>query len=147
MSDAQPPPFGSGGPPQPPTGPPPGYGPPSYGAPGSGAPGYGAPGYGAPGYGPPGYGGAPPPFPKPDNGLGLAIASTLLCCVPIGIAAIVFASQVDSKWAAGDFNGAQESAKKAKTFTYVGAGIGFVVIIAYVILVLAVGGSTTTTYR
>ncbi len=119
MSDAQPPPFGAG--------PPPGYGP--------------------PGYGPPGYGANQPPFAKPDSGLGLAIASTLLCCVPVGIAAIVFASQVDSKWASGDFNGAQESAKKAKTFTYVGAGLGFVVLIAYVILTIAVAGTSTTTYR
>ena len=64
-------------------------------------------------YGAPGAQGTPPP-----NYLVWAILSTLLCgCgFPLGIASIVFSTQVNSKWAAGDVAGAQDSSAKAKKF-------------------------------
>ena len=74
---------------------------------------YGQPQYGQPQYGQP-YGqpaGAPP-----QNYLVWAILSTLFCCLPLGIASIVFAAQVNGKYQAGDHAGAQESSEKAKKF-------------------------------
>ena len=153
------PPPGSPPPPSgPPPGqvPPPGYGtpppgtpPPGYGAPppGYGAPGYGAqtPGYGAqtPGYGAPGWSPGPPAGVKPDNFLIPAILATLFCCLPGGIAAIVFASQVDGKWNRGDYLGAQQSAKNARTWTFISAGVGVAVIVLWLIIGLAAGSSDT----
>ena len=54
--------------------------------------------------------------PPPDNYLVWAILATVLCCVPLGVASIVFSSQVNTKWAMGDVQGALDSANKAKQF-------------------------------
>ncbi|MFI0547160.1 MAG: CD225/dispanin family protein [Brachymonas sp.] len=43
-----------------------------------------------------------------------SILVTLFCCLPTGIASIVFASRANSKAAAGDLPSALEDAKKAK---------------------------------
>ncbi len=72
--------------------------------------------------------------PKPDNCLVWAILSTLCCCLPFGIVAIVYAAQVDGKYAAGDYQGAVDSANKAKTWCWVSFGIGFIGGIAYFLL-------------
>ena len=74
--------------------------------------------------------------PMPGNQLVLAILSTVLglvCCsginLPFGIVAIVFASQVNGKYAAGDFQGAISSAKQAKIWGWISMGLvilGFV---------------------
>lgn len=37
-----------------------------------------------------------PPMPKPNNNLALAIFTTVCCCLPFGIVAIIKASKVDS---------------------------------------------------
>jgi Interferon-induced transmembrane protein len=121
-----------------------GYGAPQgggYGAPQGG--GYGAPqggGYGAPPpmpYGQPGYGA--PAGPPPPNYLVWAILSTLFCCLPLGIASIVFAAQVNGKYAAGDFAGAQESSDKAKKFAMWSAIAGVIIAVLYLIGIVALG--------
>jgi hypothetical protein len=131
---------------------PPGYGapPPGYGQPGSPPPpGYGQPGYGQPGYGPQGYGpqgwAGQPAGPKPDNNLILAILSTLFCCLPAGVVAIVYASQVDTKWSQGDVAGAQRAAKSSRTWSWVSAGLALAAIVLYVLLI-AVATTSDTTY-
>lgn len=96
------------------------------------------------GYTPYGYG--PPPGPKPNNYLVPAIAATLLCCLPAGVAGIVFAAQVDSKWNAGDYDGAMQSAKNARTWTYVSFGVGLVLTTLYVVIMISTA-NTGTTYR
>jgi hypothetical protein len=68
------------------------------------------PGY-PPGGGPPAAGGTLP------NYMVQSILVTIFCCLPLGIAAIVFAAQVNSKLAAGDYAGAVEASKKAKQFS------------------------------
>jgi hypothetical protein len=121
--------------PQQPYGNPQGYNQQGYG--GSG--GYGAPqgGYQQPGYGAPGGGyGAPPSVP---NYLIWSILSTLFCCLPAGIVAIVYASQVDGKLRSGDYEGAVQSSNNAKTWTMVSAGLGLVVGIIYFIAAIAGG--------
>ena len=50
----------------------------------------------------------------PPNYLAWAIISTILCCLPFGIVSIIYAAQVNSKWASGDVSGAQQSSKNAK---------------------------------
>lgn len=64
--------------------------------------------------------------PKPENYLVWAILATLCCCVPTGIAAIVYAAQVDSKWAAGDQFGAREASENAKLWSLISLGVGLV---------------------
>jgi predicted secreted protein len=90
------------------------------------------PSYGAPVPGQPM--GAPPP-----NNLVWAILTTLFCCLPLGIVSIVFAAQVNGKFAAGDVAGAQESSNKARQFAIYSAITGVVVAVLYIILVVAVG--------
>jgi heme/copper-type cytochrome/quinol oxidase subunit 2 len=89
---------------------------------------------------PPGQpaGGTPPP-----NYLVWSILSTVLCCLPLGIVSIVFAAQVNGKWAAGDLAGAQESSRKAKQFAIWSAVAGIVVGILYVIFFVIVGVNAT----
>ena len=73
--------------------------------------------------------------PKPDNALVWAILTTVCCgCLPCGIVAIVYAAQVDGKYAAGDYQGAVDSASKAKTWCWVSFGIGIICWIAYALL-------------
>lgn len=71
---------------------------------------------------------------KPENNLVLAIIATLCCCVPTGIAAIVYAAQVDGKWAGGDIAGAQRAADESKKWSYISIAVGIVVTIAWVAL-------------
>lgn len=84
----------------------------------------------------------PPVIPpaKPSNYLALAILSTIFCCLPFGIVSIVFASKVDNQWYNGDYNGAMESARKAKTWFWLSFGLGFVLDIIIIIYYVAVIG-------
>ena len=59
--------------------------------------------------------------PKPENNLVLAIIATVLgvcspCCIGIilGVVAIVFANQVNTKYDVGDYAGAEQAAKNSK---------------------------------
>jgi len=56
-----------------------------------------------------------------------SILVTICCCLPFGIAAIVFAAQVNGKLQAGYIAGAQDAADKAKLFCWIGFGIGLVI--------------------
>ncbi|MBF4160658.1 CD225/dispanin family protein [Nocardioides acrostichi] len=98
---------------------------------------------------PPQYGdagGQKPPGQPPANNLVWAILTTLFCCLPLGVVSIVFAAQVNGKWASGDYTGAQDSAKKAKNFAMWSAIVGVVGIVLYIILVVAIGvGSNSST--
>lgn len=116
------------------------------GAPGSSAPSdpgstpaYGPPpgSYGGP---PAAYGGAPGgyggttgfaggaagagPAPAIDTWLWQSIVATVLCCLPLGIPGIVFASQAQTEINNRNYPLAQEKAKQAKTFTLISGGLG-----------------------
>ena len=65
---------------------------------------------------------------RPKTYLMEAIVATLLCCLPFGIVAIVYAAQVDSKFKAGDYQGAQKAAHSAKTWYHVALISGLVII-------------------
>lgn len=70
---------------------------------------------------------------RPKNYLVESILVTMCCCQPLGIVGIVFASQVNSKYDSGDFNGALQASKDAKKWITWGFGIG----LAFTLLILA----------
>lgn len=51
---------------------------------------------------------------------------SIFCCLPGGIAAVIFASQVNKKVAAGDMAGALDASKKAKMIAFISIGLGIV---------------------
>ena len=91
----------------------------------------------------PGFGGSPP-----NNNLVWAILTTLFCCLPFGIVSIVKAAEVNGKWAAGDYAGAQASAAAAKKWAIVSAIVAVGVAVLYFIFIAGLGvlGAGTTTY-
>lgn len=91
-------------------------------------------GYGGP---QPGYGVDGPAREAVPNYLVQSILVTIFCCLPLGIAGIVFAAQANSKQAAGDHAGALEAARKAKTFTIAAAVIGIVVGVLWGIVIVS----------
>ncbi len=129
-------------PPQPPqwgSTPPPPAGGGQWGGQPEGQPQYGQPQYGQPQYGQPQYGhpgGEPPP-----NYLVWSILSTIFCCLPLGVASIVFAAQVNSKFAGGDLAGAQESSRKAKQFAIWSAAAGVIVFVLYIVGIVALAAA------
>ena len=84
---------------------------------------------------PPPSSGAPASVP---NFLIPAIIS-LFCCLPLGIAAVIFAAQVNTKVAAGDTAGALDSSKKAKMFSFISIGLGLAGILCYVLIWVILG--------
>ena len=69
----------------------------------------------------------------PNNNLVLAIITTVFCCMPIGIYAIIKASNVDKYWNMGQHDLAINEANEAKKWSKIGIGIGAAAIILYLI--------------
>lgn len=63
-----------------------------------------------------------------------AVLSTLFCCLPTGIYAIICASQVDGLYSRGDYYGAQSKANSARTWSIVGAVGAFIIGIIYTLI-------------
>jgi len=63
----------------------------------------------------------------PPNYLVYSIVTTMCCCIPFGIVSIVYAAQVNGKFEAGDFAGAQDASAKAKMWAWLGFGVGLAV--------------------
>ena len=88
----------------------------------------------------PGEGSVPPPPPvdtpkqpngtpneqKPDNLLVWSILCTVLCCLPLGIAAIIYSVKVDNLWSQGRHAEARQAAGTAKTLCLISLGISIV---------------------
>jgi interferon-induced transmembrane protein len=85
--------------------------------------------------------GTVPPV-KPDNNLVGAILSTLCCCLPFGIVSIVYAAQVNAKYSGGDYDGAEDSARKSRTWMWWGIGIGVLVNCGYALVLLLGQGAS-----
>jgi hypothetical protein len=77
------------------------------------------------------------PGPKPANSLVGAILVTLFCCLPFGIPAIIYASQVDSKYQSGDHDGAIVAAANAKKWMWIGFWVGLLPMAAWFFLLAA----------
>ncbi|HQX52294.1 MAG TPA: CD225/dispanin family protein [Planctomycetaceae bacterium] len=83
--------------------------------------------------------------PRPDipNHLLKAILATCFCCLPLGIVAIVFAAQVNSKLDAGDYAGATSASQQASMYGNISIWLGIIPVIVGVVLIavaLFVGG-------
>ncbi|HEY1676222.1 MAG TPA: CD225/dispanin family protein [Candidatus Sulfotelmatobacter sp.] len=68
------------------------------------------------------------------NYLIFAILSTVFCCLPAGIPAIIFAAQVNGKLQAGDLAGALAASRNARTWCWVSFGIGLGSILIWLLL-------------
>jgi hypothetical protein len=55
-----------------------------------------------------------------------AVLSTILCCIPTGIYAIIRASKVNELWAMGQFDESRKAAKDAATWSIIGAVLSLV---------------------
>ena len=69
-----------------------------------------------------------------------AILSTVFCCLPLGVVSIIFATQVNSKVATGDVQGATEASRKAKMFMFLSIGGGVLIWIFVIIWIVFVFG-------
>ncbi|RDC54711.1 CD225/dispanin family protein [Pedobacter chinensis] len=89
------------------------------------------------------------PGPAPKNWLVESILVTIFCCLPLGIAGIVNAANVNSKYAIGDYAGAQAASAAAAKWTKIGFFIGIGVYVLYFIFffVLGLGGAMMSNYR
>ena len=74
---------------------------------------------------------------KPDINMLWAILSTLFCCLPLGIVAIINAAKVDGLYRSGDYSGAQEAANNAKKYALYGLVIGIIWIVIYFFILMA----------
>lgn len=79
--------------------------------------------------------------PKPDNNMVWAIICTLLCCLPLGIASIVYATKVDGLYAAGNYEAAKNASEQSKKFSKWGMISAAVIIVIYVIIAVVFGAS------
>jgi len=77
----------------------------------------------------------------PDNNLVWAILCTVLCCLPLGIVAIIKSTKVKELWMAGDHAGAEKAAADAKKYAIWGAAVGAIVIVLYIIFFAVAGAS------
>ncbi len=76
----------------------------------------------------------------PNNNLVWAILSTVCCCLPFGMYAIVCAAQVNGLWARGQYEEAYRKANAARQWSIYGAIVGVVGSILYMLLsVLTIG--------
>ncbi|GAA2409003.1 CD225/dispanin family protein [Streptomyces coeruleofuscus] len=83
-----------------------------------------------------------PQGPVPESYMTPAILVTLLCFLPTGIAAIVFASQVSAKATTGDYQGAAQASRRARILILVSVGVG---VLFWLILIIALSASDTST--
>lgn len=71
----------------------------------------------------------------PDTNLVWAILCTVLCCLPLGIVAIVKSTSVEKLWNQGRYDEAQKAANDAKKFSIWGAVLYVIFIVLYFIIV------------
>jgi len=69
------------------------------------------------------------PQAPPPNYLVFAILVTIFCCQILGIVSIVFAAQVNSKWNAGDFEGAVAASRNAKLWAWIGVASAVAIVL------------------
>lgn len=70
--------------------------------------------------------------PMPPTYLVWAVLATVLCCMPAGIVAIVYAASVSSKYYAGDIEGARRASRRAEAWIIASVVLGLVWATLYV---------------
>ena len=71
--------------------------------------------------------------PCPKTWMAESILVTIFCCLPFGIAGIVFAAKVSSLYAAGKYEEAVEASNNASKWTKIGFFVGLAVMVIYMI--------------
>lgn len=84
---------------------------------------------------------SPMPYINSGGILAFAIVSTVMCCWPCGIPAIVYAAKINGQMAAGDYIGAQESARLSKMWSWIAVGSISVIIVLYMVAI-AIGAAS-----
>jgi hypothetical protein len=79
-----------------------------------------------------------PPLP-PENNLAWAIISTVLCCLPTGIYAIIQASKVHDLWNRGYYDEARRCADSARRWSIIGAVASVAIGALYFIAIILTG--------
>jgi hypothetical protein len=74
--------------------------------------------------------------------LAQSIIVTVLCCMPAGVAAIVYSAMAMSKNGEGDYQTAHRYAKSASMWGWISFGVGLVVIVGWVLLNIAAGAGS-----
>ena len=95
------------------------------------------------------FGLTPPPVPgtgsnvkntgsnrPPKTWLVESILATLFCCLPFGIAGIVNASKVESRFHAGDIEASERASAEAKKWTTISFGVGLAGLVIYLIIMI-----------
>jgi hypothetical protein len=100
---------------------------------------YAPPQYQAPTPAPPAPYAAPYPQPGSDipDYLIASIVVTLLCCVPGGIAAIIYANKANTAKRMGDLAAARQAAAQAKTWIILSVVLGLVVSVGYFVVAIS----------
>lgn len=62
----------------------------------------------------------------PSSHLVWGVLTTIFCCLPFGIVSIVYAAQVNQKWAAGDVAGAIDASQLAKKWAITSAVVAVI---------------------
>ncbi|OON68388.1 hypothetical protein B0919_13860 [Hymenobacter sp. CRA2] len=84
----------------------------------------------------------PPTNARPKNWLVESILVTLFCCLPFGIVGIINAASVNSRYDAGDYNGALHASEQAGKWTKIGLIIGLAsIVLSFILSMLGVFGS------
>lgn len=77
---------------------------------------------------------------RPKNYLVESILATLFCCLPLGVVGIVNATQVNTKYDAGDYVGAEKASKDAKKWVTWSVIVSIIFVVLYLIFLFAMGG-------
>jgi hypothetical protein len=78
----------------------------------------------------------------PETYLWQSIVVTILCCLPLGIPAIVYSTQVEKYFMRGELAAAQRASRLAKNFCIGSLVAGLLFIVGYILIyVIALGGA------
>lgn len=84
--------------------------------------------------------------PKPNNYLPLAIFSTLCCCLPLGIYAIIRSIKVNDYYSMKQYDAAEAASADAKKWSIIGIVVGLVFQIIYLALFGGLGYLSTLSH-
>jgi hypothetical protein len=91
----------------------------------------------------------PPEANVPGYLLPLSILATLFCCLPVGIGAIIFSAQANSRAQLGDYAGASQATRNANIWLIITAVVGilfYIVVFAFILLGIIVASSGEIEY-
>lgn len=80
---------------------------------------------------------------RPDTNLVWAILTTIFCCLPFGIVALIYAAGVDTAYASGNYEEALYKSKQAAKWSIwsaVAAAIGWTLYVIGFATIIGVGG-------